>query len=622
MKLSFPRRGFTIRKLFLPIILILISLMLWYSPSFKEIGSGVAILLFGMISLENGFQTFAEGPLRKMLHKITNKFYKSLMLGAASTAVLQSSSLISVIAISFISAGLLDLIAGIGIIFGANIGTTATSWLVAVFGLKLKISALAMPMLVFGIILTFQKSQSLKGIGNILAGMGFLFLGIHYMKEGFDAFKDTLDLSQYAIEGLLGLITFTGLGVLATVILQSSSATMAIILTALMTSQITYFNALALAIGANIGTTITAILGATASNAAGKRLAMAHLVFNLVTGIIALVFINQISWLVEVTAGVLGIGQNDFTLKLATFHTIFNLVGIIVMYPAVKPLAKWLNRYVKDLDVKDVDRPLYLNDSSLAYPQSAIGALYKETMHLFGNTYALILHTLSLHRTDILSKTQLRKVIKKSNKIININIDEVYYLKIKTIYSKIIEFATLAQQLDLTAKDINAIHNIKDANQYFVEVVKDLKDLQPNMSKFLKSDNELMKKEYNNFRRRLSKMVRTMVNIQSLQPDPEKDIDEQIIVMRKEQESLLAKSESKLQPDDDEFNATLDRLLREKLITSEMASSMMNDNAIVKGIIKNLITATKLLYTKADFLSTISDTEEEVTVKDEHPEGQ
>ncbi len=566
--------------------------------------------MFGMVNLESGFQTFAEGPLRRMLHRITDKFYKSLMLGAVSTAVLQSSSLISVIAISFISAGLLDLVAGIGIIFGANIGTTATSWLVAIFGLKLKISALAMPMLVFGIILTFQKNQSLKGIGNILAGMGFLFLGIHYMKEGFDAFKDTLDLSKYALEGPLGLFAFTGLGIFATVILQSSSATMAIILTALMTGQITYYNALALAIGANIGTTITAILGATASNAAGKRLAMAHLAFNLVTGLIALIFINQISWLVDVTSRGIGIGAQDYTMKLATFHTIFNLIGIIAMYPAVKPLARWLNKHIKDLAVKDVDRPLYLNDAALAYPQSAIGALYQETMHLFSNTYELILHTLSLHRKDVLSKTQLRKVIKRSNQIININIDELYYTKIKAIHSKIIEFATYTQQLDLTAKDIDTIHHIKDANQYFVEVVKDLKDLQPNMTRYLKSENDMVKEEYNNFRKRISKMVRAMVKIQSLQPDPESNFDDERIRIRQEQESLLNKNEIRLSKEDDLFNTNLDQLLRKKLVKSETASSMMNDNSVVKGILKNLLKAGKLLYIKSDFISSLNEKEE------------
>ncbi len=178
-----------IRKLFLPVIFVLLAFAFWISPNFKEIAAGVAILLFGMIALENAFKSFAEGSLKRMLRTATNKFYKSFSLGMISTAILQSSSLISVITISFISTGLLNLTQGVGVIFGDNIGTTTTAWLVATLGLKVKISAFALPMIVFGIILFFQKQKSLKGIGNVLTGLGFLFLGIHYMKEGFDSFK-------------------------------------------------------------------------------------------------------------------------------------------------------------------------------------------------------------------------------------------------------------------------------------------------------------------------------------------------------------------------------------------------------------------------------------------------
>lgn len=159
--------------------------------------------------------------------------YKSITAGAFVTALIQSSSLVSVITISFISAGLINLTGGLGIIFGANIGTTATAWLVAGFGLKIKISALAMPMLVFGLIFSFQKKVSYNGFGNVLAGLGFFFLGIHYMKEGFDVFKEYIDLTQYAVSGFLGVLIYTGLGIIITTIRQSSSATLVLILTAL-----------------------------------------------------------------------------------------------------------------------------------------------------------------------------------------------------------------------------------------------------------------------------------------------------------------------------------------------------------------------------------------------------
>jgi len=238
-----------LRKILLPAILAILAYGFWVSTDFKEISAGVAIFLFGMLSLEEGFKAFTGGTLEQLLRKSTDRYWKSLSFGIVSTTVMQSSSLVSVITISFLSAGLLTLAAGIGIIFGANIGTTTGAWLIAGLGLKVKISAYAMPMLVFGIILVFQNSKSLKGIGYILAGLGFLFLGIHHMKEGFEAFKSTIDLTQFAVEGYPGLFLFAGIGIFATVVMQSSHATLVLILTALAAGQVTYENALALAIG-------------------------------------------------------------------------------------------------------------------------------------------------------------------------------------------------------------------------------------------------------------------------------------------------------------------------------------------------------------------------------------
>ena len=251
-----------LRKTLLPSIFLVLAYGFWLSPDFKAITAGVAIFLFGMLSLEEGFRAFSGGVLEKVLKRSTDRLWKSLGFGFLTTTLMQSSSLVSVITISFMSAGLLGLSEGIGIIFGANLGTTTGAWLVAGFGLKVKLSAYAMPMLVFGVILLFQKASQLKGIGYVLVGLGFLFLGIHYMKEGFEAFKDSFDLAAYAVPGYPGLFLYAAIGILATVVMQSSHATLVLIITALASGQINYENALALAIGANVGTTITAIIGA------------------------------------------------------------------------------------------------------------------------------------------------------------------------------------------------------------------------------------------------------------------------------------------------------------------------------------------------------------------------
>jgi len=328
-----------IRRLFFLAFLLVLAVLLFVNPNLKTILAGVAILLFGMIMLEEGFKVFTKGPLQKILKNATDTLYKSISVGALVTALLQSSSLVSVITISFISAGLISLSGGIGLIFGSNIGSTATAWLVAAYGLKINIAALAMPMLVFGIIFSLQKNITLKGVGNVLAGLGFFFLGIHFMKEGFDVFKGYIDLTQFAVSGFLGVIIYAGIGIIITVLLQSSAATLVLVLTALASGQLQYENALALAIGANIGTTITAILGALSSNISGKRLAGAHLIFNVITAIVAIVFIFPLSNLVNYLSEILGIVATDYTLKLALFHTLFNVLGVLLMIPFIKKIV-------------------------------------------------------------------------------------------------------------------------------------------------------------------------------------------------------------------------------------------------------------------------------------------
>ena len=162
------------------------------------------------------------------------------------------------------------------------------------------------------------------------------------MKEGFEAFKDQIDLTRFALTGILGLVVYTLIGAAATVVMQSSHATMVLVITALAAGQISYENALALAIGANIGTTITAIIGSLTSNFQGKRLALAHLIFNLATASVALIFIVPIRESVDWISAAVGIPDTDFALKLAVFHTIFNVLGVLLMLPLIRRTPKTL----------------------------------------------------------------------------------------------------------------------------------------------------------------------------------------------------------------------------------------------------------------------------------------
>jgi len=468
-----------LRKILLPSILLILAYGFWVSPDFKEIAAGVSIFLFGMLSLEEGFKAFTGGTLERVLRKSTDRYWKSLNFGILTTTVMQSSSLVSVITISFLSAGLITLGAGIGIIFGANIGTTTGAWLIAGLGLKVKISAYAMPMLVFGIILVFQQSRGLKGIGYILAGLGFLFLGIHHMKEGFEAFKSTIDLTQFAVEGYAGLFLFAGIGIFATVVMQSSHATLVLILTALAANQITYENGLALAIGANVGTCITAVLGALSANVEGKRLAAAHFIFNVTTGIIAIVFINQFLWGVEAISAAVGIGATDYTLKLAVFHTLFNLTGVMVMSPMIGKLVTFLESALRAKEPLVVE-PRYLNDAVLEFPDAVMEAVRKETMHLYDNALEILTHGVGLHRHEIDSDKDLSEIVKDREKMIEIDIDETYERNIKALYAAIVSFISKAQ-VQFTSEHAEELYALRNAGRNIVEAIKDVKHMRKNL---------------------------------------------------------------------------------------------------------------------------------------------
>lgn len=587
-----------LRRIFLPAILALLAYGFWISPNFKEISAGVAIFLFGMLSLEEGFRAFSGGTLEKILQKSTDKLHKSIGFGFVATAIMQSSSLVSVLTISFLGAGLIGLAQGVGIILGANIGTTTGAWLMAGFGLKVNISAYAMPMLVFGIILIFQQAKSLKGLGYILTGLGFLFLGIHYMKEGFEAFKETIDLASLSVEGLKGLFIFIGVGILATFVMQSSHATIVLILAALSVGQITYENALALTIGANIGTTITAVIGSLSSNIEGKRLAGAHFIFNVVTAVITIIIIDQMMSTVDIISDFIGIASDNHTLKLAVFDSLFKITGVILFLPFVNKLVHFLQTTLKPSvapEAKSFDRAKYLDDSVLGTSMTTMVAIKKETKHLYDNAFKIITRGLNIKESNVLSLMPLEEVIQDPYSKSAIDIDDFYNRKIKGIYGEIIDFTTKAQS-QMPPEDVEKLYRLKLANRDIVEAVKDTKHLQKNLVKYFKSNNEHIKSEYDNIRMGLVELLRNIDIIAT------SDQEDEILL-------LLSKARVHTEKYDIIANGKLDNLIRNKLITNEMATSLMNDSTYSYNISTKLIAMAEVLFA-ADHNEMFMDAEE------------
>lgn len=574
------------RNLFLPSIIITLLISFWYSPDFKTIAAGISIFLFGMYFLERGFNAFTGGLLEKLLARTTDKLWKSIGFGVVSTTIMQSSSLVSVISISFISAGLIGLSAGIGIIFGANLGTTTGAWLVAAFGLKVKISAYAMPMLVIGLILTFQKSKQMRGLGYILTGLGFLFLGIHFMKEGFEAFKDQINLVEYAIPGFKGLLIYTLIGMTATVVMQSSHATMVLIITALSLGHVTYENAIALAIGANVGTTITAIIGSLSSNYQGKKLAGAHLIFNFVTGGIAIIGINVIIPIVDYISVFVGISAEDYTLKLAVFHTVFNLIGVAVMTPFVGTLVSFLDKIIKP-KTQEATEPYFLNDAVLDFPDTLLQAVRNEIIHLYNNTSLLFINGLHMETSMLEKGKNLKQEIRQDQKNVEYDFDERYRTKVKPLFAAIIEFIGRGQG-DVPAERQSQLFELRLACLKISESIKAVDGLRSNMTKYFKSDNEIIRHEYNQMRIHIATVLKEMSQMES-----NINNDNEIV-------SHLDKLRVKIKKYRKKTTTRLDKLIRNGEIDSFTATSILNDRTFTRDAVKSLLDAGKILYSTRD----------------------
>ena len=545
--------------------------------------------------MQDGFKLLSGGVLEKLLQKFTSNTFYAIITGFFSTALVQSSSIISLVVISFLSVELLTLVQGIGIIFGSNLGSTTTAWIVSSLGVDVKISIYAMPMILFGVILRFSKSNSYKGIGNVLLGLGFIFLGISYMKDGFDTLKNSIDLASYAMEGPLGIMVYILIGGIATVVIQSSAATLAIIITALSAGSIIYINAIALVIGANVGTTFTAILASLASNENGKRVAFAHFTFNIITATIITVFIYQFQDLVDYLAPYLGISEDNYTMKLSLFHTIFSLVGIILLSPFIYQIEKLSIKLIKK-KVSAQSKPKYLMDSNLTLPDTAIVSIRKEIINLYENCQKAMLHALNLHTTN-LTKETLDIQISKELSIIDVNIDEIYQTNLKNLYSEIIKYSSFAQEnmLDFHHKEVG---DLKRSASLIVEVLKDTRDIQKNLNFYLKSKNEYIKEEYNILRREMAEILIDINTLSLAQTDVEQ-ITQLEVIKTTLAENDMASSEE------------IDALIREDKIKATMATSYMNDSATGYSIQKKLLEVAKILFINNNLLQEIGETTHE-----------
>ena len=302
---------------------------------------GIGLFLFGMAVMTSGLRHLAGDRLRQWLARSTKTPLSGVVTGATVTALIQSSSATTVAAIGFVGAGLMTFTASLGIIFGANIGTTITGWMVAVLGFKLKLADAALPLLfVAAICYLFKPYRLLRGFGKALAGFCLIFIGISYLQSGLEGYSDVIDLSRWSVSSFGGRIMLVLVGVVLTLITQSSSATVATALTALNTGILDLPQAAAVIIGADIGTTGTAALATIGGTTASRRTGFAHVIYNLMTGIAAFLILPLYLLIAERLWPVLT-GDSPEVVAVG-FHSLFNALGVVLVLPFTKPFARMI----------------------------------------------------------------------------------------------------------------------------------------------------------------------------------------------------------------------------------------------------------------------------------------
>lgn len=344
---------------------------------FSLLGS-LGLFLYGMKIMSEGLEKFAGDRLRNILAAMTKNRVMGVLTGISVTALIQSSSATTVMVISFVNAGLMTLTQAIGVIMGANVGTTVTAWIISAIGFKVNIAAFALPLLAIGIPLVFSGNSQRKSIGEFVFGFSFLFMGLSFLQESAENLQVgnvvALMLAKVADGGFFTIILFVIVGALVTMLVQASAATMAITLM-LFDMNIPGFGleqAAALAMGQNIGTTITAFIASLTGNTQARRAALAHMFFN-VFGVIIVLFIfypfcDAITWFVN---NVLGTPDNDM-FKLSAFHTAFNVFNTLILIWFVKQIEQFVCKVLPQKEEKEEPRLRFITGGLLSTAELSI----------------------------------------------------------------------------------------------------------------------------------------------------------------------------------------------------------------------------------------------------------
>ncbi|EGZ46182.1 Na/Pi cotransporter family protein [Neisseria wadsworthii] len=556
-------------------VAVALAISFWYSSAWLQLCYGLALFLFGMQSIEEGLHNAAGGMLERLMAKSTATPLKGMLFGMSATFVLQSSTLVSLLTMAFLSAGLITLAGGIAVILGTNLGATSGIWLLALAGQSISLSPAAVPMLVFGILAGFFKGK-MKGLGRVLVGISLIFLGIDAIKEGFQSVGHTVDFASIQVQGVAEVAIFVLIGLLLTIILQSTHATLILTLAALAGGQISLAQAFAIAIGSNVGSSAsTAFVGMLGSDRGGQRLAMAHLLFNVVTACLSLLLWLPLTSAVNAVGNWLGMSD---LLQLAFFHTIFNVLGLTVFWKFQNRLAEELLLRLPETAQAGLQEPkkekkrhaLYLNENMLRSCDTALRAVCKEIEHLNTLSLEVICQALFIPEQALYEDVLSSELI-LPEKVQKVDVQTLYQDRIKPLYGELVEF-TSKTDIDERDDKQKLLMNAHMAAMQMVEIVKGCKHLQKNMQHYLQQPQSPVYKEYLDLRAHLFDTLKYFYRTSLSEADSPERTDN-IAILAQHVEML-----------DTVFRTGILEKLRAGKIDSWQTTSLMNDINYAKRI--------------------------------------
>lgn len=434
-----------------------------------ELLAGIGIFLFGMHQLEDSLKQLSGGTFRKLIRKFTENWFRSVLSGTLATAVLQSSTAVSLMVLAFAGAGVLGMESAIGVIIGSNLGTTLTSWVVATLGFKFKIEILALPFVGIGGVglIFFSSSSRAANIFKFLVGFGLLFMGLDYMKTSIEGMAQHYDLST--VQHYPGIV-FIIIGFVLTAIIQSSSASMAIILSAINSGILTFPLAAYMVIGINLGTTLTVLIGSLGSQTIKKRVAFSHLLFNAITAVLAIIIFQLLIYLVEKVVHL----ENDPVTAIAFFHTLFNLLGVLVFLPLIGFFTRFIVRVIPE---KKTTLTRCLHTLKPDVPEAGIAAIKTEIRHLVVEVLLYHLRILKLTRREPFLSFQKKEMPGQTKEL---SITDQYQM-IKQLEAEIYTFASGLQMNELHDLEARELNKLLHATRNAVASAKILKDIQHNL---------------------------------------------------------------------------------------------------------------------------------------------